>query len=99
MTSKPNNPVSIKVENELDARIVITLEDGKEVYGEIIFEFEANGDEFVAYMLEGDEQLYIQKYDEDGHLTTPEDDEWDEIEKIVEKYANGEDEDEEGDEE
>lgn len=89
----------IKQENtgdeELDARIAIKLENGKEVFGEIIFEFEANGDEYVAYMLEGDEQLYIQKYDEDGNLTMPEEDEWPEIERIVEKFANGEDEEDE----
>lgn len=90
---KEKTPV-INNEDELDGRIIIKLENGKEVYGEIMFEFEANGDEYVAYMLEGDEQLYVQKYDEDGNLTMPEEDEWPEIERIVEKFANGEDEEE-----
>lgn len=90
---KEKTPV-VNNEDELDGRIIIKLENGKEVYGEIMFEFEANGDEYVAYMLEGDEQLYVQKYDEDGNLTMPEEDEWPEIERIVEKFANGEDEEE-----
>lgn len=71
---KEKTPV-VNNEDELDGRIIIKLESGKEVYGEIMFEFEANGDEYVAYMLEGDEQLYVQKYDEDGNLTMPEEDE------------------------
>lgn len=70
--------------DNLDNRISIELENGKTVEGEILFEFEENGDDFVAYVIE--ETIYVAKYDEDGKLFPIAEDEWPLVEKIVNSF-------------
>ncbi len=67
-----------------DRIIEITLEDGKKVEGEILFTFEANGDDFVLYEVQ--EELFAAKVDEQGQLKPIEEDEWALVEKVYEEY-------------
>lgn len=78
---------------DLDNRITIELENGKTVEGEILFEFEENGDDFVAYVI--DETIYVAKYDEDGKLFPIAEDEWTLVEKIVNSFLEDMEEEEE----
>lgn len=67
-------------------KIFIKTEDGREVEGEILFTFEANGDDFVFYTLEGSDEANVSKVDEEGNLKPVEDDEWKLLEKVFEEY-------------
>lgn len=67
-------------------KIYITNEEGKELEGEILFTFEANGDDFVFYLLEGTEEVNVSKMDEEGNLKPVEEDEWKLLEKVFEEY-------------
>lgn len=67
-----------------DRKIIVKDEKGKEHEGEIIFTFEANGDNFVLYELEDD--AFAMKVKEDGSMIPVEDDEWKLIEKIYSEY-------------
>lgn len=67
-------------------KIYITTEDGKELEGEILFTFDANGDDFVFYVLEGSEEVNVSKVNEEGALSPVEEDEWKLLEKVFEEY-------------
>ncbi|NQZ29053.1 MAG: DUF1292 domain-containing protein [Mycoplasmatales bacterium] len=67
-----------------DRIIEITLENGEKVEGEILFTFEANGDDFVLYEVQ--EELFAAKVDEQGQLKPIEEDEWSLVEKVYEEY-------------
>ena len=69
---------------EEDRIIEITLEDGTKAEGEILFTFEANGDDFILYEL--NEELFAAKIDEQGNLKPIEEDEWSLVEKVYEEY-------------
>lgn len=71
-------------EEELERTIVITDDDGQEKEGQIIFSFEANGDEFVLYEIE--DAAYAAKIEDDGSLRPVEEDEWKLVEKIYAEY-------------
>ncbi|MCK5946053.1 MAG: DUF1292 domain-containing protein [Mycoplasmataceae bacterium] len=79
-----------------ESLIEIKTQDGKTIQGEILFHFEANGDNFVLY--EAEEQLFAAKIDENKNLTPVEEDEWPMVEKIynqfMEDYENEEEDDE-----
>lgn len=79
---------------EIDTRIFVTTEDGKKLEGEIIFTFEANGDDFVLYQI-GDE-VFAGKVDEENNLSEVEEDEWKLVEKVYQEWLeeSGDDEDE-----
>ncbi len=64
--------------------IEIKTEDGKTLQGEILFSFEANGDDFVLYEIDGN--VFAAKYDESNNLNQIEEDEWPLVEKIFEQY-------------
>ena len=80
--------------NKEESLIEIKTEDGKTLQGEILFHFEANGDNFVLY--EVGEELFAAKIDENNQLQPVEEDEWPMVEKIynqfIEDYEEGEDE-------
>lgn len=67
-------------------KIFITTEDGREVEGEILFTFEANGDDFVFYTLGDSDEANVSKVDEEGNLKPVEEDEWKLLEKVFEEY-------------
>lgn len=73
----------MQIQNE---KIYITTEDGKEVEGEILFTFDANGDDFVFYLLDGSDEVNVSKVDEEGQLKPVEEDEWKLLEKVFEEY-------------
>ena len=79
---------------EIDTRIFVTTEDGKKLEGEIVFTFEANGDDFVLYQI-GDE-VFAGKVDEENNLSEVEEDEWKLVEKVYQEWLeeSGDDEDE-----
>ena len=79
---------------EIDTRIFVTTEDGKKLEGEIIFTFEANGDDFVLYQI-GDE-VFAGKVDEENNLSEVEEDEWKLVEKVYQEWLEeaGDEEDE-----
>jgi len=53
--------------------INITLENGEVAEGEILFTFEANGDDFILYSL--NDEVFAAKIDEDNNLAQVEEDE------------------------
>lgn len=70
-------------------------ENGKKIdEGKILFSIEENGDTYVFYTVEkeidGEHQnvLISKKTDENGNLIDPEDDEYDLIEKVLNKYID-----------
>ena len=65
--------------------IEIKTEDGKTLEGEILFTFEANGDDFIVYAV-GD-QPYPYKIDEHKNLTPVKEDEWPLVEKIFNQWV------------
>lgn len=79
---------------QIDTRIYVTTEDGKKLEGEIVFTFEANGDDFVLYQI-GDE-VFAGKVDEENNLSEVEEDEWKLVEKVYQEWLEeaGEQEDE-----
>ncbi len=77
---------------EEDRTIEITLDDGTKAEGEILFTFEANGDDFVLYELK--EELFGAKINEEGELKPIAKDEWSLVEKVYEEYKENFEEDE-----
>lgn len=69
---------------KMDRTIIVKDENGKEVEGQIIFTFEANGDDFVLYEI--NDQAFAAKIDEQGNLTPVMEDEWKLVEKIYNEY-------------
>lgn len=67
-----------------DAIIKIQTEDGKTLEGEILFHFEANGDNFILYVI--DDEVFSAKIDEQKNLTPVNEDEWPLVEKIFNQY-------------
>ena len=83
----------------LDRTITITNADGKEIEGEVLFTFEANGDDFILYGIE--EEVFAAKIDDSGNLSKVEEDEWKLVEKIYNEFMEDMENDsfEEGDDE
>lgn len=77
---------------KLDNKIIIKDEKGNDVEGEIIFTFEANGDEFILYGI--NDEAFAAKIDEEGNLSPVEEDEWKLVEKIYNEFLEEEEEDE-----
>lgn len=67
-----------------ERKINVTLENGKTVEGEILFTFEANGDDFVLYEINS--EVFAAKVDENNNLSPVEEDEWPHVEKIFNQY-------------
>ena len=80
--------------NNEEAKIWIKTEDGKKLEGEILFHFEANGDDFVLYTI-GDD-VFPYKIDENKNLSEINEDEWPLVEKIFKQFIE-EQEGEDGD--
>ncbi len=77
--------VKINKENINEDKIIeVVLENGNKVEGEILFTFEANGDDFILYEL--DKKLFAAKVNEQGELKPVEKDEWDLVEKVYLDY-------------
>ena len=64
--------------------IEIKTEDGKTLEGEILFTFEANGDDFILYGI--NDEVFAAKIDEYKNLSQVEKDEWPLVEKIFNQY-------------
>ncbi|MCP4337223.1 MAG: DUF1292 domain-containing protein [Mycoplasma sp.] len=80
--------------NELEERkINVTLKDGKTVEGEILFTFDANGDDFVLYEI--NKEVFAAKVNENNELSAVEEDEWPLIEKVFNEYQDSLEEEEE----
>ena len=77
---------------QIDTTIVVTTEDGKKLEGQIVFTFEANGDDFVLYEI--NDEVFAAKVDEEGNLAEVEEDEWKLVEKVYKEWLEEEDEDE-----
>lgn len=71
------------MENQ-ERTIVVKDENGKTLEGEILFTFEANGDDFVLYAIE--DQVFAAKVTEENELMPIEEDEWKLVEKIYNEY-------------
>lgn len=67
-----------------ERKIEVKLENGKVAEGEILFTFEANGDNFVLYAIK--EEVFAAKVDENNNLSPVEKDEWPYVEKIFNQY-------------
>ena len=67
-----------------ERKIEVKLENGKSAEGEILFTFEANGDNFVLYSI--NEEVFAAKIDENNNLFPVEQDEWPHVEKIFNQY-------------
>lgn len=72
MTNNDENLIEIKTDN------------GKVLQGEILFTFEANGDDFILYGV-GDE-VFAAKIDDKKNLSQVEEDEWPLVEKIFNQF-------------
>ena len=70
--------------DNLDGIITILDSEGNEREGEILFTFEANGDDVILYEL--DDLVYAARINDDNSLSPIEDDEWKLIEKIYLEY-------------
>lgn len=70
--------------NDTNRQIMITLENGKQQEGTILFTFETNGEDFVLYEL--DNQTFAAKIGEDDSLTAINEDEWTLVEKTYNQY-------------
>ena len=77
---------------QIDTTIVVTTEDGKKLEGQIVFTFEANGDDFVLYEI--NDEVFAAKVDEEGNLAEVEEDEWKLVEKVYKEWLEEEDADE-----
>ena len=64
--------------------VEITKKDGTVVTGNVLYAFEANGDNFVLYSIQ--DEFFGAKIMDDGSLKTVENDEWKLLEKIFKKY-------------
>ena len=67
-----------------DKKIIITMDNGEQKEGLILFTFESNGDDFVLYEL--DDKAYAAKIHEDDSLTPVNDDEWKLVESAYKEY-------------
>lgn len=77
---------------QIDTTIVVTTEEGKKLEGQIVFTFEANGDDFVLYEI--NDEVFAAKVDEEGNLAEVEEDEWKLVEKVYKEWLEEEDENE-----
>ncbi len=78
---------------EKDREIEVKLKDGSTAKGEILFTFEANGDDFVLYAI--NDEVFASKVDEENNLSPVEEDEWPLVEKVFNEFMEemeGEDE-------
>ncbi len=73
-----------QAEIEQEKLVNVTLKDGSIVEGEILFTFEANGDDFVLYGI--DEEVFAAKINEEDNLSQIEEDEWPLVEKVFNEY-------------
>lgn len=75
----------------IEKEITIIDEDGKELKMEIEFTYtdDATGKEYVFYFdPKNEEELFVAGYDAEGNLYEIESDqEWEKIEKVLEKYS------------
>lgn len=78
---------------KIDTSIFVTTEDGKKLEGEIVFTFEANGDDFVLYQI--NDEIHAAKVDEENNLTQLEEDEWKLVEKIYTEWLDEQEDDNE----
>lgn len=78
---------------KIDTSIFVTTEDGKKLEGEIVFTFEANGDDFVLYEINN--EIHAAKVDEENNLTQLEEDEWKLVEKIYTEWLDEQEEEDE----
>ncbi len=69
-----------------DKKIEVKTEDGKILEGEILFTFEANGDDFVLYQI--NDEVFAAKIDEHKNLRQVEEDEWPLVEGIFNDYMD-----------
>lgn len=72
-----------------DNKIVITDNNGEENVFEILFTYEdeENGNKYVMYYSEEDEQIFASRYDDDNHLYDIEDPaEWERLEEVLEDF-------------
>ncbi len=67
-----------------DKKIEVKTEDGKTLQGEILFTFEANGDDFILYEI--NEEVFAAKIDDNKELRQVEEDEWPLVEKIFNQF-------------
>ena len=71
--------------NDAENSIIITLENGSQAEGVILFTCEANHEEYVFYEFEG--KVLAAKYDENNNLKEINHDEWSIVEKIYNDYV------------
>ncbi len=76
-----------------DKKIIITMKNGEEKEGLILFTFESNGDDYVLYEL--DDNAYAAKIHEDDSLTAVNEDEWKLVESAYQEYIKSMEEEEE----
>ncbi len=75
-----------------DDKIVVVTEDGTEKEFNILFSFslEEFEKDYVAYFAEGEEELYVSSYVQDGEGgaldNITEEAEWDRIEEVIEAF-------------
>lgn len=70
--------------DNLERTIIVKDKNDNNMEGQIIFTFEANGDNFVLYEL--NEEAFAAKVNEEGTLTPVMEDEWKLVEKIYNEY-------------
>lgn len=82
-----------------DNVLSITLEDGTQIDANILFTFNENGEQFIVYEIEhennGDVQstAYAAKVNEDNSIKPIEEDEWEIVEKIFNEWLEETEED------
>ena len=76
----------------VEKTVFVTDDNGNKLEGEVIFTFEANGDNYVVYEIDG--TAYSSLVDQEGNLSPIADDAWKLVEKVFEEYME-----EHGDEE
>lgn len=64
--------------------LTITLEDGTNVDGNILFMFEENGDQFIFYEI--NDTAFAAKLNPDNSLAEIADDEWELVERIFNEW-------------
>ncbi|MBX4210166.2 MAG: DUF1292 domain-containing protein [Mollicutes bacterium PWAP] len=75
--------MNIEDENRI---ITITMENGKEAEGKVIFTFETNGENFILYEVEGFETIFAARINEKDELSEVQEDEWPIIEKVYKDF-------------
>jgi len=73
-----------------DNELIITMDDNTKKVANIIFSFEINGDNYIFYKIKN--IAYAAKYNDKNDLIPIENDEWEIVKKIFDKYQaeNGE---------